>query len=148
MKIKGIKNHSIEIRIVNYELPYTGEAYDDNWLDIYVHVKNDVENWETVGPCLLTAEVHELIDWLDLLSRDQEPEYTQQRFLEPNLAFYLLNSHDHWKKRLRIEFDAECKPPSLREEDVYCVEFHVTNEMLADMAQSLREELAQYPIRN
>jgi len=148
MIIEGTNNQTVEIRIANYQFPNTNDReYDGNWFNIYLNVKSDLGNWETIDPSLLTWEVQALIDWFYQLSRNEKPKWLQQEFIEPNLSLHLLNSYDDLKKRFKIEFRLESRPVSAKEDDEYFVEFHASNSKLADMAKELRKELAKYPER-
>lgn len=148
MIIEGINNQTVEIRITNYQFPNTKDReYDGNWLNIYLKVKSDTGNWQTVDPSLLTWEVQELIDWFEQLSRNEKPRWKEQGFVEPNLSFYLLNSHNDFEKKFIIEFKLESRPLSAKDDEKYFMEFHTTNSRLTDIAKGFRDELAKYPER-
>ena len=148
MIIEGINNQTVEIKITNYQFPDTKDReYDGNWLNIYLKVKSDMGNWQTVDPSLLTWEVQELIDWFEKLSRNEKPRWKEQGFIEPNLSFSLLNSYDDFEKKFIIEFKLESGPLSAKDDDKYFVEFHANNLTLSDIAKGFRDELTKYPER-
>ena len=148
MVIEGINNQRVEIRVNNYQFPETNDRdYDGNWLNIYLNVKSELGNWQTVDPSLLTWEVQELIDWLDQLSKNEKPKWKNMEFIEPNLCFHLMNSHDDLKKKIKIEFKLESRPRSANEDDEYFVEFIASNENLKNIANGFRSELSKFPVR-
>lgn len=103
MVIKGINNQSVEIRVNNYQFPETDDRnYDGNWLHIYLNVRSDMGNWQSVDPSLLTWEIQELIDWLDQLSKNEKSKWKKMDFIEPNISFELMNSENDLKRELKL----------------------------------------------
>ena len=148
MVIEGINNQSVEIKVSNYQFPETKDRdYDGNWLNICLNVKSNLGNWQTVDASLLTWEIQELIDWLDQLSKNENPKWKEMEFIEPNLSFYLMSSHDDLKKKIKIEFKLESRPRSANEDDEYFVEFLASNADLKNIANGFRDELSKYPAR-
>lgn len=148
MIILGTNNQSVELKIGNYEFPnsYDNE-YDANWLLIYLNVKSEMGNWQTIDPSLLTWEFQKIIDWFISLSENQAGEKLLE-FIEPNISFELLNNTISPRKRIKIMFDLESKPKSAKEGVDYFVEFEADNTELKMIAQGLKNELAKYPLRN
>ena len=148
MVIKGINNQSVEIRVNNYQFPETDDRnYDGNWLHIYLNVRSDMGNWQSVDPSLLTWEIQELIDWLDQLSKNEKSKWKKMDFIEPNISFELMNSENDLKKRIKIEFNAESRPASAKEDIDYFIEFIASNEEIKNIANGFRKELSKYPVR-
>jgi hypothetical protein len=148
MLIKGINNQSVEIRVTNYQFPETRDReYDGNWLNIYLNVKSQLGNWQCVDHSLLTWELQELIDWLKKLSENKKPKFEQMEFIEPNLSFHLMNSYNDLEKKIKIEFRLESRPKSAKEYQEYFVEFIASDSKLKDIANELKIELSNYPVR-
>ena len=148
MILNGINNQTVEIKISNYQFPSeTDDDWDKNWLNIYLKVKSDVGNWQTIDPSLTTWEVNELINWFNTLSKDRLPEYRQLRFTEPNLSFELLDSNRKSLKMFRINFRLELRPQSAKEDKEYFVDCLVDNQELRQISDELKIELDKYPVR-
>jgi hypothetical protein len=137
----------VELRILGYQYPTGADhEWDKNWLRIYVNVKSDVGFWQTVDSSLTTWEVKELFKWFNNLSQNQEVEFTEMIFVEPNLSFKLLGKSESFKT-IQIRFDAESKPKSADEDSEYFVNFQFSNQELAAIASGLSEELLKFPVR-
>jgi hypothetical protein len=148
MIINGINNQTVEIKIHNYESPdITDKNYDGNWLNIYLNVKSDAGNWQTINSSLLTWEVKELIEWFKCLANKQLPKWKDQEFIEPNISFYLLNEHNQDEKLLKIKFDLESRPKSAKDEIEYSVVFKADENELIRLANELEKELSKFPER-
>ena len=147
MIISGLNNQTVEIRITNYQFPNeTQDEWDRNWLNIYLKVKSDLGNWQTIDPSLTTWEVNELIDWFNLLSKDMVPKYLKLNFTEPNLSFELFNDNRP-QKIFRINFNLESRPQSAKDSEEYFVDCIVENQELKRIADELKMELDKYPER-
>ncbi len=148
MTFKGINDQSVELKITNYQFPENTDGdWDSNWLNIYLKVKSDVGNWQTVDPSLTTWDVKSLINWFDNLSKNIQPECTYICFLEPNISFELLDSFDSKTKTIRIKFNLEIRPQSATDEKDYFVDFIADNNELNSIALDLQKELEKYPVR-
>jgi hypothetical protein len=148
MIINGINNQTVEIKIINYEFPNrTDDDWDNNWLNIYLKVKSEVGNWQTIDPSLITWEVKAIIDWFLALSRDEIPNSLVLDFLEPNLSFELLDSNNERLKMFRINFDLELRPKSAIDDKKYFVDCLADNIELTRIADELQIELDKYPQR-
>jgi hypothetical protein len=144
----GIDRQTVELKITNYQFPSNKEGdWDGNWLNIYLKVDSKVGKWQTIEPSLTTWEVQEIIDWLDKLSEDKEPEYRLMTFTEPNLSFELLNEPTDIKKLIRINFDLESKPKSATDDKEYFVDILANNDELNEFIKGLKNELSEYPER-
>lgn len=148
MKIDGINSQTVELRIVNYQFPYTLDRdYDGNWLNIYLSVDSQLGKWQITDPSLLTWEVEELVDWLLTLSNNLEPNYRHLEFIEPNLSFELLNYPTDLVKQIKLAFQLESRPKSAKEDDEYFVIFEADRDYLKQLASDLTSELKRYPMR-
>ena len=148
MIFKGTNNQSVELGIVNYQFPDSRDKdWDGNWLNIFLKVKSDFGDWQTIDPALTTWEVQEIIDWLTSLSNNEKPKWTLLEFTEPNLSFELKNAFLGDLKEFRICFDLEFRPKSADEDKDYFVDIKTTNDQLKQYAQDLQNELKKYPER-
>lgn len=148
MIFEGINDQSVELKITNYQFPETTDReWDGNWLNIYLKVKSDLGHWQTIDPALTTWEVHEIIDWLTKLSKNERPKYTDLGFTEPNLSFELLNKESDNPKLIRIKFSLEFRPKSAKGDTEYFVDIKADNRNLEFYALDLKKELAKYPER-
>ncbi|MBK8517050.1 MAG: hypothetical protein IPL55_12445 [Saprospiraceae bacterium] len=148
MIFKGINNQTVELNIINYQYPYnTDGGWDSNWLNIYLIVKSEVGNWHTVDPSLTTWDVHQLITWFDILSKNLRPEFTDMRFTEPNLSFVLMNTVNDDSKKFRIFFNLESRPKSVEDNIEYYVDIVADNVELKRITADLQRELDKYPER-
>ena len=148
MTFTGIDNQTVEFRITNYQFPDNTEGdWDGNWLLIYLKVKSNVGNWQTIDAQLTTWEVKQLINWFDDLTNDSKPEYTDLSFTEPNLSFELLNEFNTVIKSFKIKFDLESRPQSAMDDKEYFVEVEADFKELKRLASELQNELNAYPER-
>jgi hypothetical protein len=148
MTFKGINNQSVELKITNYQFPENLDGdWDSNWLTIYLKVKSDVGNWQTVDPSLTTWDVKCLIDWFENLSKNIQPESKEICFTEPNLSLELMDSFNSITKTIRIKFNLESRPQFATDEKNYFVELIADNYELKCMALDLKKELEKYPER-
>lgn len=148
MTFKGINDQSVELKITNYQFPENADGdWDSNWLTIYLKVKSDVGNWQTVDPSLTTWDVKCLINWFDNLSKNIQPESKEICFSEPNLSFELMDSFDSITKTISIKFNLESRPQSAIDEKNYFVDFIADNHELKSIALDLQKELEKYPER-
>jgi len=147
MIFKGINNQTVELRITNYQFPkITNCEYDSNWLLVYLKVKSECGNWQTVDPSLLTSDVNEIINWFEKLSKNEKSEFKTLDFMEPNLEFELIKSQADLKT-VRIKFDLESRPQNANDEKEYFVDCEMNNMELNKVAEELKKELEPYPER-
>ena len=148
MIFNGINNQTVEITIINYQFPNKkDDDWDKNWLNIYLKVKNDVGNWQTIDPSLTTWEVKEIIDWFNILSKDLVPKDLKLNFTEPNLSFELFENSYGSLKMFRINFNLESRPQSAIDHKEYYVDCSADNLELKRIADDLKIELDKYPER-
>lgn len=147
MIFHGINNQIVELKITNYQFPkITNCEYDSNWLLIYLNVKSDCGNWQTVDPSLLVGDVIEIIEWFEKISQNKTPKYECLDFIEPNLAFELIKAGMDFKT-VRIKFDLESRPKSADDKKDYFVDCKMDNSQLQKVIEGLKKELKPYPIR-
>ncbi|PTX62964.1 hypothetical protein C8N46_102365 [Kordia periserrulae] len=147
MIFKGINDQTVEFRITNYQFPeITDCKYDSNWLLVYLKVKSDCGNWETVAPSLLTRDLKEIIEWFEKLSNDIETDSDSLVFIEPNLEFELIKNQSDLKT-VRIKFDLESRPKSADDEKEYFVDCEMDNAELKKVAEELIMESKSFPER-
>lgn len=84
------KNKSINFNIIGYEFPCVkpskkGFDYDANWLRIEVAYCDEITNKTYNDTCLLTYELSELVDSLQLIINGSKNSYISD-FLEPYLS--------------------------------------------------------------
>lgn len=148
MILSGIDDQTVELKITNYQFPENLDGdWDGNWLNIYLKVDSKVGKWQTVDPSLTTWEVQEIIDWLDKLSINIEPEYRLITFTEPNLTFELLNNTTDKQKLIRLKFDLESRPKSATNDKEYYVDILAAHEGLKEIIKGLQNEHQKYPER-
>jgi len=148
MIFNGINNQTVEIKITNYQFPNeTDDDYDKNWLNIYLKVRSDVGNWQTIDPSLTTWEIKEIIDWFNMLSKGLISKDLELNFIEPNLSFELLENGNGSLKMFRINFNLESRPQSATDDKKYFVDCLADNQELKRIADELKTELDKYPER-
>lgn len=148
MIFSGIDSQKVELKITNYQFPDNQDGdWDGNWLNIYLKVDSNAGKWQTIYPSLTTWEVQEIIVWLDIISKDKEPEYRLMTFTEPNLSFELLNEPTDMNKLIRINFDLESKPKSATDDKEYFVDILADKDELIKIVKGLKDELNKYPER-
>jgi len=148
MTFKGINNQLVELKITNYQFPENTDGdWDSNWLTIYLKVKSNVGNWQTIDPSLTTWDVKRLITWFDNLSNNIQPECKDICFLEPNISFELIDIFDSKSKIIKIKFNHESRPQSAKNEKDYFVDFIANNDELKSIVLDLQKELEKYPER-
>ncbi|MEP0213649.1 MAG: hypothetical protein ABJD66_10570 [Cellulophaga sp.] len=144
MIFQGTNNQTVELRIIDYQFPkITNCEYNSNWLLIYLNVKSDFGNWQYTDPSLLVKEVLEIIDWLKKIYKNETPKYKCLEFIEPNLAFELINTGVDFNT-IRIKFDLESKPQNADDEKDYFVDCNFNNSELNKIIEGLKKELKPY----
>jgi hypothetical protein len=147
MQFIGKDGQLVELRVLGYQFPTgTDHEWDKNWLRIYVNVKSEIGFWQTIDPSLTTWEVHKLIEWFNDLSRNNDVEFAEMLFVEPNLSFEILEKSENLKT-IQIKFNAESKLQSVDEDKEYFVVFQFSNQELATIARDLNNELSKFPVR-
>lgn len=147
MVFHGINNQTVELRIANYQFPeITNCEYDSNWLLIYLKIKSDCGNWQTIDPSLLVGDVKEIIEWFEKISQNETLKYKCLDFMEPNLAFELIKTRMDFKT-VRIKFDLDSRPKSADDGKDYFVDCELNNSELLKVIEGLKNELQPYPRR-
>jgi hypothetical protein len=147
MQIIGKDGQEVELKILGYEFPNeTRDEWDSNWLRIYLIVKSNLGSWQTVDSSLTTWEFKQLADWFKDLSENKEVEYSDMTFVEPNLAFELIERGEK-TKTIQLRFDYESKPKSADSDKDYFINFQFTNDDLAKIATESRNEYDKFPVR-
>jgi hypothetical protein len=147
MIFKGVNDQTVEFRVTNYQFPeITDCEYDSNWLLIYLKVKSDCGNWQTIDPSLLVRDLRAIIKWFEKLSNDLETDSDFLTFLEPNLEFELIKNQSDLKT-VRIKFDLESRPQSGDDEKEYYVDCEFSNAELKEIVAELKKEMEKYPER-
>lgn len=135
MILHGVRNQIVEIKVLGENPNLT----DSDWLRVYLNIKSEIGNWETVDESLMVFEFKELIQWFKDLSQNKEIEYKDLYFTEPNLAFSLIENRNDSKK-IRIIFFAEFKPKTAKKDDQIFIDFNLSNGNLAEIASGLEVE--------
>jgi hypothetical protein len=134
-----------ELRIVGYQFPGNATAeYDSNWLVIEGAVRHPRGDWRFRDPSLLTYEVARLADWLEAVAVGTQPR-PWCGFIEPNLSFDVAG--EGAVRVLRVSFGCEATPPWSASDEEAAVEFPVAGLDLMSAAESLREQLREFPQR-
>jgi len=146
MTFYGIDNQTVELKVTNYQYPDNNEGdWDSNWLYLYLKVDSKCGNWQTIDPSLTTWELQELTGWFNSLSENQEPEYKEIQFTEPNLSFELIGKYDYIEKTIRIRFELESRPKSATDDKNYFVDIKADNKELRRISEELQKETEKYP---
>ena len=146
MTFYGIDNQTVELKITNYQYPDNNEGdWDSNWLYLYLKVDSICGNWQTIDPSLTTWELQELAGWFNSLSENQEPDYIEIQFTEPNLSFELIGKYDYFEKTIRIRFELESRPKSATDDKNYFVDIKADNKELKRISEELQKETEKYP---
>lgn len=142
MIIRGKDDQSLELKISEHQFPDDAKLQNNDliWLNVYINVNSKLGNWETVDPSLTTSEFNELIEWFKNLSLNRKVKYTELFFTEPNLEFDLIKNYQE-SKHIKVIFNAEYKPKSIRGDDRYYIDFELTNSQLAKVSDELENEL-------
>jgi hypothetical protein len=149
MLFRGSDGQSFELRILGYQFPrQADEFWDANWLTTEIRVTHAEGGWSATDPMLLTHEAIALAEWFEALAEGASPS-GERTFTEPNIAFKLINGESG--PTLRVYFEVEARPswaPTRRagSEDLW-VEFPLSEIDLASAAESLRQQLEQFPQR-
>lgn len=149
LRLEGSNGQSLQLTIVGYQFPaMRTKDYDSNWLNVQVSVVHPRGRWTARDACLLTYEAARLADWLQAVGRGKSVA-SEESFIEPNLAFRLVESAQG--PFLRVYFELELRPEwafsrAAFEEDLW-VEFPVGELDLVGAAEGLRQQLRVYPQR-
>ena len=148
MELEANNDCSFTMTLVGYQFPDLEDVdYDSNWLNVRISVNRQGGDWSTSDPALLTYEVESLIKWLRAASARQYDE-RDLVFMEPCLSFHLSPAVGDPDKLL-IELSHEFRPPWASEDTDkgYEIAFSLTSIYLLRAAESLENQLRQYPQR-
>ena len=144
MKIIGIQNEKVEIKISDYQFPIDTKYVEDrNWLNVYLSVDSNQGKWNTIDPAITTSELVEIKDWLKKIIKRQNIDENPLEFIEPNLSFEYYPK----PKIIRIKFDLEFRPKQFDENTEYYVDFHSETKNLEILINQLDSEILKFPIR-
>jgi len=147
MLIAGLDGQQIDIKILGYQYPDNADnEWDANWLRIYINVKSNAGQWQTVDPSLTSWEFKELAEWFADLAQDKEADQNEITFTEPNLSFYNISKTGD-RKIIKIRFDFESRPQSTTDDKDYFIDFNFSKEDLATISVDLKKEYDKFPIR-
>ena len=150
MKLKNSSKESFELRIIQYEFPnINNEKYDANWLLIEIEVSDQYGQWVVKDPCLLTFDIQNLGNWLLSIAAGEEV-ISKFQFMEPELEFHLIRPIEE-EYILRIYMRHNLKPQWKssrgREAEDFWLDFPVDSLVLQRLANSLHQQLMEYPPR-
>lgn len=150
MRLENAARHSLELHIVDLEPPTRhGDDRIPRWLVIEGHVVHPDGPWSFRDACITTSEWQHFAAWLSGFGALHRRGAWELEFLEPNLLFTFEATRD--RDRLRVYFEAECRPPGrqdaeIRSNDIY-VDFEPTPAELKEAARALTAELEAWPAR-
>ena len=142
MFLEGV-NGSLRFRLLRYEFPeINDDKWDSNWLVVFGEGHIDGRRWRFESPCLSTAEVGALADWLHKVANGEE--VGEIGFMEPHLEFDLIGS-----SHVRVSFALEAAPTWVDRYDLdNRTGFDVTiGAHLAKAAADLRSQFEAFPVR-
>lgn len=160
----------LSLSVVGYQFPHLAtEQYDSDWLNIQLELRCGDLHWQRIDPALLTYEIERLCRWLDEAARNaalfgdwqmpNSPLWTEENFIEPNLAFRLeSNGESEHPFKLRVYLAAEFLPPfkaqlphftldDTEEVSQVWLDFRASRGDLERLSQELRSGLQKFPIR-
>ena len=148
MRLADQSGNEFQLVILGYQHPDVHEdRWDSNWLVVSGTVATAAgRKWQFSAPCVTTFELEELADWLDELSADHRTP-GQFDFTEPHVRF----AYMPWPKRtLQLTLSGEGAPPQTpfqgREEAV-TLDFPLSEADASDLAEQIRDALADFPPR-
>ena len=139
------KGDFFQLNVEGYEFPDNTTCFSDaNWLVVKGRVSLGGKLWEFRDPCFLNWEALNLVEWLNDVS-DGLPTEPKVAFTEPELEFRLTNSGS---VRVYFEFNARPRwaPYNGFMEDLF-IELEPNQTNLKSSAYSLRQQLANFPVR-
>ncbi len=163
--LKNKEGHTLKIEVLDYEFPNRedtggipteadlekledGRDYDANWLNLQFTGDNGQEQWQAVDPCLLTWELQVVLDWFVSMAEgvDEENISPSLFFLEPCFTLYQRKINDD-TYRVRFALSFELAPPSEPQGAEYYMDFELSREELAEIANGIAADLAKHPAR-
>jgi hypothetical protein len=147
MQIQGSGGQSLNVDLKGYQFPGATDYWDGNWLMVAISANHPEGAWRTTDPSLLTFEVAELVAWLEAIA-DGNQVASDIGFIEPNLSFELV--HVAGVASVRVYFELESRPEwakSSRPTGEFWMDFALSDRDLPAAANSLRAQLAAFPVR-
>ncbi len=154
----------IQIDILDYEFPNRedtggipteeqleamgGRDYDANWLNVGFECYDEKYEWKTVDPCLLSWELEDIMTWFVNMAegREENNNSPQMFFTEPCVGIYQRKlDDDHFKFRFALAY--EVAPPEEYRNGEYYMDFVLSREELAAIADSIAAAAAAFPVR-
>jgi hypothetical protein len=148
VRLTDPSGNEFQLVILGYQHPDVHEdRWDSNWLLVSGSVATAAgQKWQFSAPCVTTFELEELADWLDELSADGRAP-GQFDFTEPLVRF----AYVPWPKRtLQLTLSGEGAPPETSlhgGEATVTLEFSVSEAEASDLAEQIRDALADFPPR-
>jgi hypothetical protein len=155
MYLASSSGSSLRLTIVGYEFPQKQPEdkhdYDANWLVVKLDFVRDDNAWTAIDPCLTTWDVDELAVWFDRLRLRQPLVRPALSFAEPLLTLESVDAGSP-SELLRVFIEGELRPSWQTEQGMYqedlWIDFPLAEIDLQAATQSLRDQLAQFPVRN
>ena len=154
----------IKIDVLDYEFPNRedtggipteeqleemgGHDYDANWLNIGFECYDEKYEWKAMDPCLLSWELEDLMAWFVNLAegRDEEGTAKQMFFTEPCVGIFQ-KKIDENNFKLRFALAYETAPPEEYKNGEYFMDFVVSRQELATIADNIAMAAAAFPER-
>ena len=87
MKIVGIENEKVEIKISDCQFPIDTKYVEDrNWLNVYLSVDSKQGKWKTINPAITTSELVEHKDWFKRIIKRQNIDEEEIEISPNNLT--------------------------------------------------------------
>ena len=148
------QNQSISLATENYQFPYfdDDEKFDKNWLQINIEVIDKQKKWKNTDPFLLSSDWLTIAQWFFDIAKFEQPEHEGLAFIEPNLAFQLIefNRMDD-SINFDIELSFECIPKFcrsfFRKPSVVKYSFCFTSKQCEEISEMCKKEYEKFPER-
>jgi hypothetical protein len=140
--------------VADYEFPdIVDNPYDANWLLIRLGLQSlhGAWNWQVIDAGALTWELEACTTWFQNLSTNQPVETESFGFSEPDIRFETIRNEDNLVIGLSVNLMDEFQPPTKvlkpYEQNIATLRFHTPSDVLESFANSLSEEVRQFPQR-
>ena len=133
--------NEMNLDIIDYEFKDNeNDIYDLNWLQIELTLNVNQISFSIIDPCLLTFEIHELINWFEkLISQDFSQNMIS--FIEPNLIFEYVNGF------IKVFFACEFKPKRIPIDQDFLIKIPFEKESVECFKSDLKLKAEKFPIR-
>ena len=145
MRIIGVDNQMVEMKIAGYEMPGCNDYEDGNWLEVTFDIKSKFGNWSVTDSCLTTEELIEIRDWLQQMATSGAPLFDDLMFLEPCLSFEFIGN-DNGDAKFRIIFEGELRPMNANGQEEISIEVVVNEEGLRRLVEELDVMIGKFPV--